>query len=204
MLGVLLHFFFFFQAEDGIRDLYVTGVQTCALPISFGYASAGIWLGQRLSRSISQRPAGPGGAEVGKTADIGMIRPPDARSSIESSTSLPSLMSRSTACSGIPPQPRPFSRKACLAKRSANRHVWGDMTPNSRPSDKDDLSVSTSCTCLISSDFSIVSLIDASGWSRAATITNAIAVNRSPVSDGGMIGSDPTTPRLVTRSRTGW
>src|SRR2546427_5712942 len=27
--------FFFFQAEDGIRDLTVTGVQTCALPISF-------------------------------------------------------------------------------------------------------------------------------------------------------------------------
>src|SRR2546421_1452455 len=26
---------FFFQAEDGIRDLIVTGVQTCALPISF-------------------------------------------------------------------------------------------------------------------------------------------------------------------------
>src|SRR5690349_21949189 len=25
--------FFFFRAEDGIRDLYVTGVQTCALPI---------------------------------------------------------------------------------------------------------------------------------------------------------------------------
>src|SRR2546421_3431913 len=30
--GMLL-FFFFFQAEDGIRDLIVTGVQTCALPI---------------------------------------------------------------------------------------------------------------------------------------------------------------------------
>src|SRR6202140_5607828 len=27
-------FVFFFQAEDGIRDLLVTGVQTCALPIS--------------------------------------------------------------------------------------------------------------------------------------------------------------------------
>ena len=26
--------FFFFQAEDGIRDVAVTGVQTCALPIS--------------------------------------------------------------------------------------------------------------------------------------------------------------------------
>src|SRR2546427_1705607 len=29
--------FFFFQAEDGIRDLTVTGVQTCALPISHGF-----------------------------------------------------------------------------------------------------------------------------------------------------------------------
>src|SRR5205807_3112158 len=28
-------FFFFFQAEDGIRDYKVTGVQTCALPISW-------------------------------------------------------------------------------------------------------------------------------------------------------------------------
>src|SRR2546422_9138095 len=28
-------YFFFFQAEDGIRDVAVTGVQTCALPISF-------------------------------------------------------------------------------------------------------------------------------------------------------------------------
>src|SRR5256885_831288 len=31
---VVLFFFFFFQAEDGIRDYKVTGVQTCALPIS--------------------------------------------------------------------------------------------------------------------------------------------------------------------------
>src|SRR2546430_4943298 len=30
--------FFFFQAEDGIRDLTVTGVQTCALPISRWHA----------------------------------------------------------------------------------------------------------------------------------------------------------------------
>src|ERR1019366_8585543 len=29
----LIFFFFFFQAEDGIRDWSVTGVQTCALPI---------------------------------------------------------------------------------------------------------------------------------------------------------------------------
>src|SRR2546430_9422552 len=31
---LLCVFLFFFQAEDGIRDLTVTGVQTCALPIS--------------------------------------------------------------------------------------------------------------------------------------------------------------------------
>src|SRR5690606_39450499 len=30
----LVFFVFFFQAEDGIRDFHVTGVQTCALPIS--------------------------------------------------------------------------------------------------------------------------------------------------------------------------
>src|SRR5207245_3580108 len=39
-------FFFFFQAEDGIRDATVTGVQTCALPIlhlhpTFGLGSDG-------------------------------------------------------------------------------------------------------------------------------------------------------------------
>src|SRR5205809_3976298 len=31
---IYFFFFFFFQAEDGIRDVAVTGVQTCALPIS--------------------------------------------------------------------------------------------------------------------------------------------------------------------------
>src|SRR2546422_1949515 len=37
----LLIFFFFFQAEDGIRDVAVTGVQTCALPI---YLETHAWL----------------------------------------------------------------------------------------------------------------------------------------------------------------
>src|SRR5438874_6181087 len=41
MLFILIFFFFFFfQAEDGIRDLYVTGVQTCALPILRRHASS--------------------------------------------------------------------------------------------------------------------------------------------------------------------
>src|SRR5258708_30963065 len=34
MVSLCVFVFFFFQAEDGIRDDLVTGVQTCALPIS--------------------------------------------------------------------------------------------------------------------------------------------------------------------------
>src|SRR3989442_14898861 len=41
----LVVFFFFFQAEDGIRDADVTGVQTCALPIC---GKDVVWLRQRL------------------------------------------------------------------------------------------------------------------------------------------------------------
>src|SRR5438067_12977734 len=40
--------FFFFQAEDGIRDRNVTGVQTCALPISWAVDAATTrWKGAR-------------------------------------------------------------------------------------------------------------------------------------------------------------
>src|SRR5262249_58802824 len=42
---------FFFQAEDGIRDWSVTGVQTCALPIS-----------HPRGRRVPDRDRGPGGA----------------------------------------------------------------------------------------------------------------------------------------------
>src|SRR5690348_17824463 len=38
--GTHIVFFFFFQAEDGIRDGRVTGVQTCALPISSAFAQS--------------------------------------------------------------------------------------------------------------------------------------------------------------------
>src|SRR2546427_4720785 len=47
-------FFFFFQAEDGIRDLTVTGVQTCALPISSGQTRPG-----SLTDTLSRQPGAP-------------------------------------------------------------------------------------------------------------------------------------------------
>src|SRR3989475_6197928 len=41
--------FFFFQAEDGIRDLTVTGVQTCALPI---------WFSGTITVALGSNPGG--------------------------------------------------------------------------------------------------------------------------------------------------
>src|SRR3989475_2124401 len=46
--------FFFFQAEDGIRDLTVTGVQTCALPISTTCRS-GLVAGSPVSPDLAGR-----------------------------------------------------------------------------------------------------------------------------------------------------
>src|SRR3712207_7149436 len=58
---------FFFQAEDGIRDISVTGVQTCALPILVagqgarqplaGYRLVPIWLGRDLGDQPEDEPA---------------------------------------------------------------------------------------------------------------------------------------------------
>src|SRR5688572_32935494 len=53
---VIVAIFFFFQAEDGIRDLTVTGVQTCALPI-YCRGVAGRWAGccPRKKRGLGVR-----------------------------------------------------------------------------------------------------------------------------------------------------
>src|SRR5437764_9246089 len=47
---VFLLFFFFFQAEDGIRDTSVTGVQTCALPICIVDWEHELWSNGHSSR----------------------------------------------------------------------------------------------------------------------------------------------------------
>src|SRR5207302_2619705 len=44
--------FFFFQAEDGIRDFHVTGVQTCALPI---FCVMALLLLSLLQRQLAQK-----------------------------------------------------------------------------------------------------------------------------------------------------
>src|SRR5437588_12261914 len=76
-IWLVYFFFFFFQAEDGIRDHCVTGVQTCALPISRA------WLfshgNERVGKSQARvtGPPRPGPAprseerRVGKSVDLG-------------------------------------------------------------------------------------------------------------------------------------
>src|SRR5215217_1163890 len=58
---------FFFQAEDGIRDIGVTGVQTCALPICWlveAHKRAGDEAKGRTARSLD--PSAPAGAANGQ------------------------------------------------------------------------------------------------------------------------------------------
>src|SRR6201989_1969943 len=74
---LLLVCFFFFQAEDGIRDLYVTGVQTCALPISSsGLHSNGYTLARRAlleegGLGVHERPR----ALEGRTVPDALLEP---------------------------------------------------------------------------------------------------------------------------------
>src|SRR5690606_39666612 len=73
---------FFFQAEDGIRDFHVTGVQTCALPIC-KRESAKYKIDRRLGENIWGRPKSPvnrreygpgqhGQRRKGKLSDFGV------------------------------------------------------------------------------------------------------------------------------------
>src|SRR5258707_9995647 len=53
---LFIFYFFFFQAEDGIRDIGVTGVQTCALPISVrGLRGIGPRTGAAMIRTMTIR-----------------------------------------------------------------------------------------------------------------------------------------------------
>src|SRR3712207_6895284 len=88
--------FFFFQAEDGIRDIGVTGVQTCALPISGDilFSKAFKLLvaeGRKVGHSenaISEMVARLSNACIyvceGQAADVGMTRSEEHTSELQS------------------------------------------------------------------------------------------------------------------------
>src|SRR5258707_3740492 len=65
---MLRYLFFFFQAEDGIRDIGVTGVQTCALPIFIELANHTLLLakhGREIAVDDSAAPIVDAGAVIG-------------------------------------------------------------------------------------------------------------------------------------------
>src|SRR2546426_2205112 len=80
--AVYLSNFFFFQAEDGIRDYKVTGVQTCALPISLGAgadADAGVPRPPGVAAPVPDSPVPGGGEELPDREHRLHRRPPPQR-----------------------------------------------------------------------------------------------------------------------------
>src|SRR5205823_11969515 len=85
-----LLFIFFFQAEDGIRDKLVTGVQTCALPIS---RSCMILLPRNWSRRTSMVTFEAN--RVRKSASSSAVSPPPTTAISRSRKKKPSQVARS-------------------------------------------------------------------------------------------------------------
>src|SRR5206468_6282516 len=71
--------FFFFQAEDGIRDLIVTGVQTCALPIFCGPGCADRSSCEHLPDATAGSCPAPAGLAFDRWCRAYRSRPADGR-----------------------------------------------------------------------------------------------------------------------------
>src|SRR5205085_6026266 len=82
---------FFFQAEDGIRDLTVTGVQTCALPISLS-----ISLPLSSARSVLVFESTPAGRTAAiAAATLSASRPPARMTGTSTASAMRRLMLQS-------------------------------------------------------------------------------------------------------------
>src|SRR2546428_9769159 len=88
-------FFFFFQAEDGIRDLIVTGVQTCALPISRSGPRDG---GRRRDQSIAGGGARAPVRRASRTAERGARLCPPAHTGGGAATHPPRRVAPGNRC----------------------------------------------------------------------------------------------------------
>src|SRR5690554_7898694 len=97
-------FFFFFQAEDGIRDADVTGVQTCALPIYDCWESGGSFSDQAsLVQQSMQTPQFKESPSIDEL--LGLSDTSDALSPIEKIEANP-VVAGSIAASSVAVQPQ--------------------------------------------------------------------------------------------------
>src|SRR5207247_4192201 len=112
-------FVFFFQAEDGIRDPLVTGVQTCALPISINAVQPVLSLGTMFGSARWPNRSLTMARNPYEEANIKAVRP----SALVAFTSAPASVSAETvsACpsaaaiiSGVQPLPNVESRDALI------------------------------------------------------------------------------------------
>src|SRR6266699_3588376 len=106
-------FVFFFQAEDGIRDADVTGVQTCALPIFGGRADRRGQQGAVARELAAQQPRG-GATAAGLEADHA-VAAPVLTSTVLTSTVLTSTVLTRTVLGG----------RFLAGQREGDRHLGG-------------------------------------------------------------------------------
>src|SRR5260370_39395677 len=99
--------FFFFQAEDGIRDSSVTGVQTCALPISLVTA--------RKAESLKKTQQAKGQTQTQARTQVQAKAP--VRPRVQAKAPAPRPNARTAVASRAAPAARP------VAKRSEERRV---------------------------------------------------------------------------------
>src|SRR2546427_7339 len=110
-MAAFFGFFFFFQAEDGIRDLTVTGVQTCALPISQQFGAAGF-----IPKSA---PAEAIGTALQEVLDGGSWFPPMAAERSEADAALAARLAQLT--------PQQFRVLLCLADGLLNKQIAHEL-----------------------------------------------------------------------------
>src|SRR5690349_3320850 len=100
---------FFFQAEDGIRDLYVTGVQTCALPISTQVAAA----------PVPEPPEAGADAEAAQgPAPVSAVQPEEVHE-VDLSDEWATMLEPQEAAAPPPPAPKKSDEKVAAKKSPA-------------------------------------------------------------------------------------
>src|SRR6266540_1936727 len=107
-----MYFFFFFQAEDGIRDRDVTGVQTCALPIwSMTPRAARRWAHRAVAPLVHDQTTTIVSSTHGARVP-GLATPPH-----RSTTTSPSTVTETEA----PTSPRSAKLRSNSSRTAANR-----------------------------------------------------------------------------------